>query len=153
MPQNALSRLKLCNVIHSLRSRNPRLRNPRTLHPAQLLRLVHEHMRAHGNILRIRTTIGQPKYFISNFEAPFGFIAHAVDYSRELDAERLGGMRGDGVLAKTLEEIHAVEAKGFDLYDGLRAGGGRFGDGGDVEVFDGALAIFDIYGLSKKIFQ
>jgi hypothetical protein len=107
-------------------------------------------MRAHRDILCIRTTVGQPKYFVSNLEAPFRFISHAVDYSRELDAERLGGMRGNGVLANALEEIHAVEAKGIDFYDGLRAGGGRFGDGGDVEVFDRAFAIFDIYGLSKK---
>jgi hypothetical protein len=107
-------------------------------------------MRAHRDILCIRATVGQPKYFVSNLEAPFRFVSEAVDYSRELDAERLGGMRGNGVLANALEEIHAVEAKGFDLYDGLRAGGGRFGDGGDVEVFDRALAIFDIYGLSKK---
>jgi hypothetical protein len=47
---------------------------------------------------------------------------------------------------KGLQEIHAVEAKGFYFYQGLS--GADLGDGGvgvDEHVFDGAFAALDVW--------
>jgi hypothetical protein len=48
-------------------------------------------------------------------------------------------------LALTLEEIHTVEAEGFDLDEGLGAMGHRFREGGvDEKGGDGASTVFDV---------
>lgn len=68
-----------------------------------------------------------------------------MDGSGEFDSECQRGLRGQGVFAFTLEEVHAVEAKGFDFDE--RLGGCRCGYGGlvvHVEVFDWAFAVFDV---------
>lgn len=73
--------------------------------------------------------------------------AEGDDRAGELDAERGGGLWWEGVGAFALEEVHAVEAEGFDFDEGL--GGAWLRDRGVVvheQGGDGAFAAFDVDG-------
>lgn len=75
MPQNALALFELSNQVHRLQCGDVDLRNPRTLFPAQLVRLVHEHVRAHGDVLCVRTAICQAEHCIADLELRLAFFA------------------------------------------------------------------------------
>ena len=92
-------------------------------------------MRAHRNILRICPSIRQSKHLVAGLEPffPSSFLAQLCNCSRELDAEDLRRMRRYGVVAFTLEQVHAVQSKGFDLDQGLGFAQLGLGHVGDVQ--------------------
>lgn len=108
---------------------------------------MHQHMRAHSNILRISTPIRKSKHLIPNFEPPLRTLPQHLNHPRELYAECLGGLRRYRIVAFPLEQIHPVEAEGFDFDQGLGTGGFGFGDTSDVEGFYGAGTAFDVCGI------
>ena len=125
-------------------TRRTYLGNASTLFPTQFLRLMHKHLRANSNILRIRAAICQPKHLVADFESALRRIAQSLDYARELHSKSLGSLRRYWILSDALKKIHAIETKSFNLDEALVSGGVRLGDIGDVESFDRAFSICDV---------
>jgi hypothetical protein len=123
---------------------NTNLRDTSTLFKAQLIRLVDEHMCAHGNVLRISTTVRETKHSIALFETALALRSEFLDYTAEFDTEGLGGLGRERVVAFALEQVHAVETEGFDADEGLCGGGGRAFDLVDEEGGGGAFAFLDV---------
>jgi hypothetical protein len=101
-------------------------------------------MRAHGNVLCISTTVCQTKHSISLLEAAFTLIGQFLDYTAEFDTEGLGSLGRERVVAFALEQVHAVETKGFDTDEGLSGGGSGAFDLVDEESGGWAFAILDV---------
>jgi hypothetical protein len=76
-------------------------------------------MRAHSNILCISAPIGQPKHFITDFEFALCTRRNTLDDAGEFDAQDWTGLGWEWVMAFALEEVHAIQAEGFDLYYGV----------------------------------
>jgi hypothetical protein len=123
---------------------NTNLRDTSTLFKAQLIWLVDEHMCAHGNVLRISTTVRETKHSIALFETALALRSEFLDYTAEFDTEGLGGLGRERVVAFALEQVHAVETEGFDADEGLCGGGGRAFDLVDEEGGGGAFAFLDV---------
>jgi hypothetical protein len=121
------------------------LRNTSTLFKAQLIRLVDEHVCAHGNVLCISTTVRQTKHGITLFETALALRSEFLDYTAEFDAQSFGGLGRERVVAFALEQVHAVETEGFDADEGLCGGGGRAFDLVDEEGGGGAFAFLDVF--------
>jgi hypothetical protein len=101
-------------------------------------------MCAHGNVLCISTTICQTKHSITLLEATLALIGQFLDYTAEFDTESLGSLGRKRVVAFALEQVHAVETKGFDADECLCGGGGRTFDLIDEEGGGWAFAILDV---------
>lgn len=121
------------------------LRDTSTLLPAQLIGLVDEHVRRDSNVLSVRATVSKAKDGIALLEAVLAVGAQLLNGARELDTHGRRSLRRKRVETFALEEIHAVEAEGLDLDEGLGAGDLRPGDIIDEHVFDGAFAAFDVW--------
>jgi len=67
-------------------------------------------MRAHGDVLRVRTPVRKPEDLVANGPAVFdcGVFGQLGDCAAEFDAEGGGRVGRDGVAAFALEEVHAV---------------------------------------------
>ena len=120
------------------------LRNTSTLLPAQLLRLVNEHVRRHSDILSVSATIRKAEDGIAFLEFALATFGQLLDRAGELDTHGSRSLRGEWVVALTLHEIHAVEAESFYFDESLGASDLGPGDVVDEHAFDGAFAIFDI---------
>ena len=129
MPQDALPTLKPADQVHGLRRGDPRLRDPRRLHPAQLLGLVDQHVRAERDVLGVRSPIREPEDLVVLLErlVVAGRGTEGLDRAAELDTHDGAGLWGQWIAALTLKEVHAVETEGFDLDQGLGRTGFRFG--------------------------
>lgn len=78
-----------------------------------------------------QTAICEPKHLIPNLELPLLGISTELLYdTTELDAEDQADVGWERVFTLSLEEVHAVQAKGLDAHEGF--GGLRRGlrDGG-----------------------
>lgn len=120
------------------------LRDTSTLLKAQFIRLVDEHVCAHGNILCISTAVCQTKHSITLLESVLALRSEFFDYTAEFDTEGCGSLGRQRVVAFALEQVHAVETEGLDADESLC--GGRLGtfDLVDEEGGGGALAILDV---------
>jgi hypothetical protein len=107
---------------------------------------VQQHLCADGDVLGIGASVGQPKDLVADLEPVAGILgAKGLDDAAELDAERLGGLRGHRVEAAALDNVHAVDAEGGDLDDGLAWGGGGLGGFGvDEEGVSFAFSALDV---------
>ena len=95
-------------------------------------------------ITETRTNLHTPtQTLIPNLEITIHIRSKPLDHTREFHSHRRRRLRGNRVLALTLQEVHAVQTKSLDLDQGLTGRGGRFGDVIDEEVFGGAGAVFD----------
>jgi hypothetical protein len=103
-----------------------------------------KHPRRNSNILRVGTTIRQAKDLIANLEILRCAVTEFRDCPGEFDAQGCGGLRGNRVLAFTLEKVHAVQAERFDFDEGLRGSILGYGDVVDVEGVGGTFAV--LYG-------
>jgi hypothetical protein len=101
-------------------------------------------MRAHSNVLCIGTTVCQSKHSITLLEAAFTLIGQFLDYTTEFDTESLGSLGRERVVAFALEQVHAVETKGFDADEGLSGGGSGAFDLVDEEGGGWTFAILDV---------
>ena len=128
------------------------LRNPRTLLPAQLVRLVHEHVRADGDVLGVGAAVREPEDGVPLLKTALAVAAELLDRAAEFDTQRLGGLGRDRIHALALQQVHAVQTEGFDFDEGL--GTCRLGTRGlvvDEEVRDRAFAVFDVCVVWVKI--
>lgn len=110
------------------RKRNERhhLRDPSRHLPRHTPRLPKQHPSAHGDILGISTAIRQAEHLIADLEPMAAGIlvrlipgSERMHHAAELDAEGCGGLRGHGIPAVALEDVHAVDAEGLDADEGL----------------------------------
>jgi len=100
----------------------------------------------YDDVFSVGAAVREPKDFVADGEAVFGGGAEGLDYAGELDAEGFGGLRGERVVAFALEEVHAVEAEGFDFDEGAGGvGGGLGGFVVDEEGGYGACAAVDVW--------
>jgi hypothetical protein len=120
------------------------LRDASTLLKAQFIRLVDEHMCAHGNVLCISTAICQTKHSIALLEATLALIGQFLNYATEFDTKSLGSLGRKRVVAFALEQVHAVQTEGFDADEGLSGGRGGAFDLVDEEGSGWAFAILDV---------
>lgn len=145
MPEDTLARLEASDEIHGLRRGDPGLWNACALFPAELVRLVNEHVCAHGDVLGVCSSIGQTENCISFLESAFAFAGELLNNAAELDTKGLWRLRWNRVHAFSLQKVHAVEAECLDANEclsvcwlgawnvGMKHGRGR------------ALASLDIY--------
>ena len=115
-----------------------------TLLKAQFIRLVNEHVRAHGNVLCISTTIRQTKHSITLFETILALRSEFFDYTAEFYTEGFGSLGRKRVLAFALEQVHAVETEGFDADESLCGCGFGTFNFVDEEGGCGAFALLDV---------
>jgi hypothetical protein len=107
-------------LVHDKRKKGEtNLGNASTLFKAEFIRLVNEHVRAHGNVLCIRTTICQSKHGITLLEATLTLGSKFLDYTTEFHTEGCGSLRRKRVLAFSLQEIHTVETECLYTDQGL----------------------------------
>jgi hypothetical protein len=106
----------------------------------------------HGDVLCVRAAIRETEDFIALLEALFAaaFCAQLCDGSRELDAEDLGRARRYGVVALSLQQVHAVQTECLDLDECLRLAELRLGHIRDVEGVDWAPAVLDVWLMLGK---
>lgn len=123
-----------------------------TLLPTQLVRLMHQHMRAHSNVLGIRSTIRQTKYCVAFLESAFAFASQLFDSPAEFYSKNLSSLRWHRILAFSLKQVHSVQPKClyFDQCFSMVDGGSR--DVCDVEVLDRAFAVLDICRINVNLF-
>jgi hypothetical protein len=120
------------------------LRNTSTLLEAQLIRLVDEHVCAHGNVLCISAAVCQTKHSITLLESVLTLRSKLFNYTAEFDSESCRSLRRERVVAFALEQVHAVETKGLDTDESLCGRGLGTFDLVDEEGSGGALAILDV---------
>lgn len=120
--------------------------DPGCFFPAQMAGLVKQHVGADSDIFSVSTAVGQTKDFVADFEVLLDLGSEGFDSSAELDAQDLPALRGNGILALALQQVHAVETEGLNLHYGLRLSGLRFGDVGDEEGVGIAGSSFDVCG-------
>lgn len=146
MPENALALDKAKHQVQRLSCRDPGLGNASALLVRQALWLVQQHLCADGDVLGIGASVGQAKDLVANFEAVVVVGPKGLDDAAELYAESLGCLGGHGVEAVALDNVHAVDAKGMDLDDGLSCRRDGLGSGiVDEESFPGAFSVLDVY--------
>ena len=92
-----------------------------------------------------RTSISQPKYLISNSETLLYPVAETLNDTRELYPQGLWCLGRYRILALALEQIHAVETKGFDLHYRVRFFRLGFWYLGDEKCIGVALPALDVY--------
>ena len=115
--------------------------------PRHTARLLYEHPRADGDILSVRTPVRQPKHLITGAEAvvPFSTGAEGVNGPAELHTESVRGLWWERIRAVALEDVHAVDAEGLDLDEGLARRRLRGRDVGvEEQGLTGAGAALDI---------
>lgn len=93
--------------------------NTSRLLPAQLIRLVDEHVCRDGNILSVSASVRKAENSIAFLEAVLAFSAELFDRTGELNAHCCRSLRRERVQAFTLEEIHAVQTKSFHFDESL----------------------------------
>lgn len=69
------------------------LRNTSTLLPAQLLRLVNEHVRRNSNVLGVSAAVRKAKDGIAFLEIALAAFGQLLDRAGELDTHRSRGLR------------------------------------------------------------
>jgi hypothetical protein len=130
----------------------PYLGDTSTLFPGQLLRLPHQHMRRHSNVLGIRSSVCQSEHLVALFEILLSSAISEFCYStREFDTKDLGSTRWNGILSYALKQVHAVQPKGLNFDKCLGFSELWFGHIGEVKVFDWPFAIFDVLILSELV--
>ena len=152
VPEDAVAGFELADLKKRLGRGDPRLRDARADLPAQLGRFADEHVRAHGDVLGVRAAVREPEDRVAEGEVlvrALAVVARRVvgqgdDDAGELNAQRLGRLRGQRVVALALEQVHPVQAEGVDFDQGLGPAGLRDGEGRvDVQGADGAGVVFD----------
>jgi hypothetical protein len=105
-----------------------------------------------GQVFGICAAVCEAEYFVADAETFLYAVAEAFNCPAEFDAESFGGLRGDWVVPFALEEIHAVEAEGFDFDDGFTVGGGGFGNGVvDEEGVGVTGAVLDVWEVGVSV--
>lgn len=119
--------------------------------PAQFIRLVDQHVRAHGDVLRVRSTVREPEDGIALLETLLAVAGQLFNRPAELDAHGLGCLRRNGIQTLALEEVHSIQAERFDLDEGLRVIDLRSGNLVDEQVLHRAFAAFDVCARSMPV--
>jgi hypothetical protein len=94
-----------------------------------------------------KSNLRQPKNLVSHFKAIFTAFCQTLNRATKLHTKGLWSLRRNGIVAISLEQIHAIEAKRFNLHYGLALGGSGLWDVGEKEGRCWALAIFDVWVL------
>lgn len=106
---------------------------------------MQQHLAVDGNVLGVCATVREAKDLVSSLEIAVVARAKGFNSPAELDSQSLGRLRREGVIAKTLDLVHAVDAKGLDLDQGFtftRRGLWRVGI--DEKVLLGTFAVLDV---------
>jgi hypothetical protein len=85
---------------------------------------VQQHLAAYSNVLRIGASVRKSKDLVSNFEVSMFTITKGLDGAAELYTEGGRCLGWERVESTTLNDVHAVDAKGVN-FDQSLAGGGR----------------------------
>lgn len=145
VPQDGLALGEAQDEVQRLRRRDPVLRQRGALLVRQLARLAQQHLGAHGNVLCVRAAVGQAKHLVAGLEEAVVAGAKRLDDAAELDAQRRGCLWRQRVHAAALDNVHAVDAKGGNLDNGLALCRGRLGGlGVDVQCIELTLAALDV---------
>jgi hypothetical protein len=96
---------KPTNSPQRLRRRDPSLRYPRRLLPAQSFRLFYDHSLRYSDILRIGPTVRQPEHFISHGKLLYS-VTELLNGPGKLDAENARSPWRNRILPFALKEIY-----------------------------------------------
>lgn len=107
---------------------------------------MNEHLGRDDDVLRISTTIRQPKHLIPILKPTLSsssLITESLNDTAKLHTHGLRRLRRQWVQTLALQQIHTVQAEGADLDERLARCGDGLGDVGDVHGRGGAFAALD----------
>lgn len=91
------------------------LRYAGTFLPTQFIRLVHQHVRANGNVFCVRSAVCQPEHRIALLEATLALAGQLFDGPAELDAQGFRCLWWYWIHAFSLQQVHSVQAECLHL--------------------------------------
>lgn len=95
------------------------LRDSGAFFPAQLVRLVYQHVRAHSEVFCVCAAVCETEHSITLLEAFLTLSCQLFNDSRELNSEDLGCLRRYWVQSFSLQKVHSVQAECLDADQSL----------------------------------
>lgn len=97
------------------------------------------------------TSVSETEDLVASLEASARLLGFLRNDAREFDTQDLACLWRERVVALALQQVHAIEAKGFDLHNSV-VGFGGLGHGhlGDKQSVGIAGAVFDVCGEQQS---